>query len=154
VPKFKGYTAQVREAAKKLGTFSIKDLIYAEHDIYISPKQVRNVVSDMRKSGEIVRFGEGAYRYVPKERNRTKIDVIWHLVRSHRQFDTNEIERFSKAARYTVLEYLHCLRRLGYIRQVRWGHWQLINDPGPETPVNTAKCKKLRTLRKVKREAS
>ena len=110
-------------------------------------RRLRGVINQFIKSGEIRRVKMGHYEYVGKKPRRTKLDVIWHLVRSHRQFETDQIERLSGATRGTVLEYLHCLRRLGFIRQPRRGYWQLIEDPGPDTPVNAAKCKRLRALR-------
>ena len=107
------------------------------------------VLKDLRKSGEIVAVRRGVYVHVPKIRPRGKMDVIWHLIRSHKHFTTDEIERLSGAARATVLEYLRCLKALGYLRQAkRGGSWLMIKDPGPEAPANTAKCEKLRKLRK------
>lgn len=138
---------RVREAAKILGTFATKDLVYYDYGFFIRPIQVRSTVWDFRKTGEIERIGYDKYKYVSGPNARTKLDVIWHLVRSHRRFSTDEMETFSGAKRATVLEYLHCLRKLGYIRQISRGHWQMINDPGPDTPVNTAKCAKLRRIR-------
>jgi len=76
------------------------------------------------------------------------MDVIWHLCRSHRQFDTDEIERLSGAARATVLEYLRCLVGFGFLRQRARGRWELVRDPGPERPVDTGKCARLKRQRK------
>jgi len=143
---------RVREAAKALGEFCSRDLVYADYSCYITPKQVRNALRDFEKAGEVERIEGRRYRFIGKDKVRTKLDIIWHLVRSHRYFSTDEMERLSGAARTTVLEYLQCLRKLGYIRQVRRGHWQLINDPGPETPVNTAKCARLKRSRDRKKE--
>ena len=142
-------TGRVREAAAGLsGTFVARDL----NDVlgiqeYAEAHRVRQVIKELKKRGEIRGVERGVYEYVLKEKKRTKLDVIWHLVRSHRQFGTDEIERLSGAARDTVLEYLRCLRRLGYLKKVRQSHWRMINDPGPETPVNTGKCNRLRGMR-------
>jgi len=151
-----GLTAKVREAARERGRFRVADLA-AEIDIrtYEEARKVRqHVLRDMLKSGEVRRIDRGLYEYAGKTPRRTRLDVIWHLVRSNRQFTTDEIERLSGAARYTVLEYLHCLRRLGYLRQAKRAHWQLIKDPGPETPVNTAKCQKLKRIRENQKAAA
>ncbi len=88
-----------------------------------------------------------------KKPKRTYLDVIWHLVRSSRHFDTDEIERMSGAARATVLEYLGALKHLGYLRKIDPRKWQLVKDPGPATPVNAAKRKKLRDIRRHRRDA-
>ena len=157
--KSKTIASRVREAAKSLGEFCSAELVRADYDGYILPKRVHGALKDLVKSGEVERLegrrttddGLLRYRYVGKEKPRTRLDIIWHLVRSHRQFDTDEMERLSGAARDTVLEYLHCLAGFGYIRKVRRGHWQMINDPGPATPVNTAKCARLKRLRKAQR---
>ena len=142
-------TGRVREAAAGLsGTFVARDLNDALGiQKYAEAHRVRQVIKEMKRRGEIRGIERGVYEYVLKEKKRTKLDVIWHLVRSHRQFGTDEIERLSGAARDTVLEYLRCLRRLGYLKKVRQSHWRMINDPGPETPVNTGKCNRLRGMR-------
>jgi len=139
--------ARVREAVAELKEFPVYDLVNYDFGCYIGRQRVRGILSDFLKAGEVVRQDDGWYRHVPKKKLRTKLDVIWHLVRSHRQFDTNEIERLSGSARCTVLEYLRCLSKSGYLRQVKLGQWQLINDPGPETPVNAAKCARLKKIR-------
>lgn len=144
----KTMTAQVRAAMRHLGTF---DFLSLEHLTPQHPdKRIRGVIKAFKKTGEIVSVRPGLYGYRggEKQPRRTKLDVIWHLVRSHRRFSTDDIERLSGAKRETVLEYLHCLRRMEFIRQVKRGVWQLIEDPGPETPVNTAKCARLKRIRK------
>lgn len=147
----KTMTASVRAAMKYLGTFGFWSV---EHLVpHYSDKQIRGVIKEFKKTGEIESVRPGIYAYREPKRNirRTRLDVVWHLVRSHRQFTTDDIERLSGAVRETVLEYLHCLRRLEYVRQVKRGVWQLVNDPGPETPVNTAKCARLKRLRREKK---
>ncbi|MBA3028942.1 MAG: hypothetical protein FP816_09050 [Desulfobacteraceae bacterium] len=145
------HTAKVRNAAKYLKTFCIPDIEYLAP--CLAYRQISAILFDMMKTGEVKKTDPGQYEYAGKERQRTKMDVIWHLIRSHRQFDTDEIERLSGAARYTVLEYLNCLKNLGYLRQKgnRFNVWTLVNDPGPDTPVNTGKCSKLRKLRSKKK---
>ncbi len=137
----------VRKAASILGKFISADLVNYDYGRYISKKMIYCTIGDFKKCGEIVTAGDGRLKHVPRPVVRTKLDVIWHLVRSHRQFATDEIERLSGAARATVLEYLHCLDKCGYIRQATRGNWLLISDPGPETPVNTTKCARLKRLR-------
>jgi hypothetical protein len=146
-------TEQVRKAASELGKFSAADL--GRHlgiQTYADAEKVRGVIKAFKKTGEIVSIDRGLYIYHGREKRRTKMDVIWHLARSHRQFDTDEIERLAGAKRATVLEYLYYLRKLGYLRQVRPGHWQLVNDPGPQTPANNVKCEKSRKSRERKNE--
>ena len=142
----RGLTPRVREVMRGFdGPFGSCDVIDRLNILgYNLPTRVRDVIKQLRKQGEIRSLSHGVYIYVEKKRERTLLDVIWHLIRSHRSFDTDEIERLSGAARFTTLEYLNCLRKLGFIRQVKPGRWQLVNDVGPETPINTARCEELR----------
>lgn len=141
------FASRVRAAAKKMQKFSKSDLFNYDYGCYVSRKTVDTTLRDFMRRGEIIHMGEADYRYVHIPETRSKLDVIWHLVRSYRQFSTDEMERLSGAARYTVLEYLNCLRKFGYIRIAGPGNWQIVTDPGPETPVNTYKCAKLKRLR-------
>jgi len=147
----------VREAARALGRFSWDDLccrLGSRVQVYADRKRLKLTVRDFLRRGEIVRLDGAMFEYRAPARPRTRIDVIWHLVRSHRTFTTDDIERLSGAARATVLEYLACLARLGAVRRERKpGTWILIKDLGPETPVNTRKCKKLQAVRKRKAAA-
>lgn len=58
-----GITDQVRAAAEEKSFFSIDDLIRADYDRFISPPQVRNVIRELRKTGEFIRVGPSLYRY-------------------------------------------------------------------------------------------
>lgn len=145
-----GLAQKVREAAKGFGgPFRALDLV-AVLDVR-TYRECRHgldtALRDMKRRGELEVLERRLYRYKPLCKERTKLDIIWHLVRSHRQFSTDEMERMSGATRSTVTEYLRCLQRFGYIRQARRGHWQMVNDPGPATPVNTAKCARLKKRR-------
>lgn len=140
--------ARVREAAQIKGVFTVHDLgdalgVQKKKDL----KPIRNTVLDFLKRGEVVRLCRGTYEFRGRIAPRTYMDKIWHLVRSHRHFDTSDIERLSGAARATVTEYLRCLEECGYLRRSGRSRWRLVNDPGPRTPVNTGKCKRLKELR-------
>lgn len=144
-----GITQRVREAAEGLEQFMRADI---DTKLGIRTRagqqRVRNTIHDLRKSGEIISIERGLYRYLGRSRARTKIDIIWHLVRSRRHFSTDDIERLSGAPRATVSEYLRCLAMIGCLRKTGRQSWRLVQDLGPKTPVNQKKCKKLRELRK------
>lgn len=143
-----GLTAKVRKAAGVLKFFTAKDLNNEINILtYKEAQRVRTIIQDLKKTGEIYSVRPGFYEYVQKERKRTLLDVVWHLVRSHRHFSLAEIERFSGAAHYTAKEYLQCLTKLGYLEKTDRYHWKLVKDPGPNTPTNTAKCERLRNRR-------
>jgi len=149
----RGMTQRVREAAAGFARFTRADI---DTKLGIRTRagqqRVRSVIHDLRKSGEIVSIERGLYKYIEKSRPRTKIDIVWHLVRSHRHFSTDDIERLSSASRHTILEYLRCLATIGCIRKTGRQTWRLIQDLGPKTPINREKCKRLRELRKRKGE--
>ncbi|MBN1626424.1 MAG: hypothetical protein JW944_07850 [Deltaproteobacteria bacterium] len=146
-------TDLVREAAKELGEFCLQELQYADYDRYMSRAQIRGALGGLKRIGEIVMIEPDKFRYRGIAKERTKLEVVWHLIRSHRSFSTDEIERLSGAARGTVLDYLSCFGRAGYIRNIKKGHWQLVKDPGPGTPVTTWGCKKLQGIRQEKSAA-
>lgn len=148
----KGMTQRVREAAGGFEQFTAAD-IFGKLDIRTraDKTRVRTTINDLRKAGEIRSIEPGLYELLPKSRPRTKIDIIWHLVRSHRHFNTNDIERLSGASRHTILEYLKCLAMLGALRKTGWQSWRLVQDLGPKTPINHKKCKRLRELRRKSR---
>ena len=124
---------KVRAAAQSYETFTFLDIEDLMPDV--PEAQIRNTIQDFRSTGEIQTVRRGVYKYTAgKKKKRTYADIIWHLVRSHRQFNTDEIQRLSGAARCTVREYLRCLRRLGHINKTGQSQWMLISDPGPETP--------------------
>ena len=148
---------RVRKAAKFLfSTYFLYEFCADDIEDLMPPGacilRIRHTIGDFIKSGEAIRTAPGRYRYIGKEKKRTYIDVIWHLVRSHRSFDTDELERLSGAALSTVKEYLWCLKKLGYLRRSGRGAWQLVSDPGPDAPVNAAKCSRLKRIRKQRPE--
>lgn len=138
-------TAKVRAAAlilKRYTFLDIEDLLPKE-----SEKRIRGVIKEFGTSGEHRSLRPGFYEYMPRKPTRTFQDVIWHLVRSSRHFETDELERMSGAKRRTVLEYLNHWRHENYLRKIGTKRWQLINDPGPGTPVNVGKREKLKDIR-------
>lgn len=138
--------ARVRMAAGHCRRFSYADISNLTLDT--PKKKIMATICDFIKAGEVRRLSPGWFEYIGRQRPRTLLDIIWHLIRSHRQFSTDEIERLSGAQRATVSEYLTCLRQYGYLIKTGIQHWRLVGDPGPETPVNTAKCQKLKRIRK------
>jgi len=140
--------ARIREAARALYEFSPADIADAVCvQTYRDRRRIKKMIRDFLLRGEIERVSYGRYRYTARP-YRTKTDVIWHLVRSHRRFTAAELERLSGASRDTVLEYLRCLQALGYLVKRNKEAWALVDDPGPETPANTAKCERLKALRR------
>lgn len=147
-----GLAAKVREAARaRPGSFRVGDLVQVlDIRTYKEAARVTGVLRDFMRSGEVTRIDRGLYVYVNRPARRGYLDIIWHLVRSHRQFTTDDIERLSGAKRATVLEYLRCLKRYGFLRSRVRGRWELIEDPGPARPVDAKKCERLKGLRRTK----
>lgn len=132
----KGLTAKVREAALGYdGVFRAIDLANRLNMLtYADARRVKDVILELNRTGEVIRVGEGQYVYGMRPYRRTLADVMWHLIRSHRQFTTDEIERLSGAGRAWVKEYLRGLRYAGILRQRGMGNWELVKDPGPGRP--------------------
>lgn len=145
-------SGKIREACAALKYFKKKDLRNFDYGCFISEKQIDQIFRNLINSGEVKKDTGNKYRYAAKKKPRTYFDIIWHLIRSRRHFSTDEIEMLSEAKRGTVLEYLNCLKWHGYIRQAKKGHWQLINDPGPERPVNYASCVEMKKNRREKKK--
>lgn len=137
---------KMRSAAQRLGQFRAHDLANAAGaKTSAEIALIRNSIRDFVRRGEMERVSRGVYKYVTQKKVRTKMHVIWHLVRSHRRFTTDEIERLSGAKRYTVREYLTLLKDVGLLVKNGRQNWRLVKDPGPETPVSTVKRIKLAT---------
>lgn len=125
--------AAVREAAMSMRRFSAAELRNYDYGRCITRQQINNVIKDFVRRGEFRRVERGVIDYIERPKPRTKTDIIWHLIRSHRQFEAAEIVRLSGAVYDTVKKYLTRLSKLGYVK--RSGRtWRLIRDPGPETP--------------------
>ena len=89
---------RVRKAARELKEFRVRDLADAVGvQTYKGLTGVRCSLGDFLKRGEMERVSRGLYRYVEMDRPRTKLDVIWHLARSHKHFGLDEMERLSGA---------------------------------------------------------
>lgn len=151
-----GKTHQIREITSRIaGEFTWQDVAF---ELKVTDSSERKNIrshtfGDMIRSGEIERVSRNVYRYAGRSHRRNFHDKIWHLVRSHRHFNTDQIERLSGAKRRTVLEYLNCLQKLGYLRKTGWQKWQLMKDPGPATPSNDEKRRKLKQIRAKQKES-
>ena len=144
---------KIRDVAIKKARFTAADVCDALNvKTFAQAAKVRDAIGDLRRQKEILSIRPGEYLFIPKDRAWTKLDIIWHLVRSHTSFTTDDIERLSGASRITVLEYLHCLKKIGALRHTpRSKTWVLVCDLGPKTPVNAAKCRRLRLRRAAER---
>ena len=141
--------SKMRTAAPDLGKFRCGELADAVGvQTFAGRQNVKRTIYDFVKRGEMERVSRGIYRHIGSTKERTKLDIIWHLARSHRHFGLDEIERLSGAARNTVMEYVQCLVRAGYLRKTSRTRWLLVKDPGPATPVNSAKCARLKKIRR------
>jgi len=135
--------------------FRAADLAEAiEVKTYKHRRDVHTYMRDFHRRGEFVRIERGLYAYNVQEKHRTRMEIIWHLVRSCRNFSTDEIERLSGAARDTVREYLRCLKAQGYLSKTGVSRWRLIKDPGPDTPRNRSRALRLKKQRERNKKTS
>ena len=125
----------MREAAQQMDEFRASDLIEAiQCQTQKQRRDVRAYMRDFHRRGEFVRVARGLYTYNVQAKRRTRMEIIWHLVRSCRNFSTDEIERLSGAARDTVRVCLRRLKAQGYLSKTGVSRWRLIKDPGPDVP--------------------
>jgi hypothetical protein len=144
MPKKTGLTEKVREIAQEFKFFSAGELNYTLGvKTGKDAEKVRAVIIALRRRGEIRIIRRGRYRYCGKaQKKRTKSDIVWHLIRSHRHFKSNQIETLSGMHHENILKYLRCLVVMGILKKTSQQTWKLIKDPGPETPITITQCQK------------
>ena len=153
------FTGRVRDACHYLGEYgndiALKQL-YDKVDVraYKERRQVRLVVADLCKAGELVRWGEGTYRLLQKPSSKPQIqEVMWRVLRARRSVTLADMEELAGAAPAYATEWLQMLARRKIVRHLKNGSWQMIKDPGPTMPLNDEKAERLRKLRAKKKEA-
>ena len=153
------FTGRVRDACHYLGEYgndiALKQL-YDKVDVraYKERRQVRLVVADLCKSGEIERVDEGVYRLLQKPPGKPQIqEVMWRVLRARRSVTLADMEELAGAAPTYASEWLQMLARRKIVRHLKNGSWQMVKDPGPTMPLNDEKAERLRNLRAKKKEA-
>ena len=153
------FAGRVRDACQYLGAYGNDIALQQLYDkvgvqTYEQRRQVRSVVADLCKSGELVRWGEGIYRVLQKPPGKPQIqEVMWRVLRARRTVTLADMEELAGAAPTYATEWFKMLARRKIVRHLKNRSWQMVKDPGPTMPLNDEKAERLRNLRAKKKEA-
>jgi len=154
---------QVRTALKKLSPngekISIKDVAWELDWIFANDKlPLYAILKDMRKTGEVERPSKGFVIYCGRQKDKPEVrDAMWSVLRMRKSVTIADLQELAGASREYAREFLGMLVRRGGVehtrRKGRESIYRLIEDTGPDTPQDTAKCDKLHALREAKKRA-
>jgi hypothetical protein len=148
------FAGKVREAVTALKRFSagaVSDQLGIQ--THADLEKVRDVISDMRRRGEVKWVARGEYEYLGRSRPPQKQAVMWRYLRSSRSFGgvtIDELREASNASADYAQEWIDLLASRGIVKSVK-DRWQLVSDP-IEMPQNDEKAARLRAVRAKKRE--
>ena len=124
-------TERLREAARRLGSFTLDEVFEAAGFGLPTGKErtlFRRLLHDMRRSGELKWFDTGTYKYfgkMPKEIKRSRVyplqEKMWRVVRnlSKRQaFSRFDVQQLSGASGNYTRRYLWFLKKEKFIVEV------------------------------------
>ena len=153
---------KIRAAFQKLapdgGAVPLKKLALALDLIPGDDKRpLHATIKDMLRREEIERISPGVYAYRGLDQKKPDIkSAMWAVIRMKRAVTIDDLEELSSAARADAKEFLNMLARRGCVEKITRsgrGLYRLIEDPGPETPMDTKKAEKLRRIRESKKRA-
>ena len=124
-------------------------------------KRLLNTLSDLAKSGRIVRIRQGVYGPAA-DRNPDKREVMWRLLRMRRTVTVADLVEMAGVAESYAVEWLHMLAKRNIVscfpvatfpNPEPDGHiFRLLNTDVVEMPIDEDKAVRLRELRKKKKE--
>ncbi|MHC1726532.1 MAG: hypothetical protein AB9866_11060 [Syntrophobacteraceae bacterium] len=148
------FATQVRLAAKSLqeqhGQFTSADLKHVVDWGDRSKNAVQAVIWDLRRFGEITAVERGVYRFVDKDSEPLKREIMWRFLRMQRSLTADDLSVAAGVSRKWAGEFLSGLDKLGIVRRHPNGIYQIIKDQ-LDVPVNDAKAKKLKEARERKK---
>lgn len=147
------FTGRIREAARALApeVFTVTDLsIKAEVMTRKDHQRIRDVIRELRKTGEIVRMGRGQYSYAGRAKKTNEIrKIMWRVLRARRNVTVEDMMELCGASENYATEWLRMLVRRGVLSQKN-GRYRMISDP-IDMPSNEEKARALRLLRERKK---
>jgi predicted transcriptional regulator of viral defense system len=148
----------IEEARKRGGEVSVDELscalflqTRAEH------KRMTNALSDLVKSGRASRVRQGVYAVASREREPDRREVMWRTLRMRKSVTVADLQEFAGVAASYAEEWLQMLARRGVVRRAEPAgsdqecSWRLIRSDLVEMPLDTAKAKRLRALRRKRK---
>ena len=127
-----------------------------EVQTYREKNRVHDAIRQMVGAGEIQRVSRGVYGYSGKPNQPiSKEKIMWNYFRMRMKCGASvtleELQPAADVSKRYAYEWLAFLVESGFVKNHGNGKFQLLKDP-VEMPVNEAKAKRLRDLRKSKRE--
>lgn len=133
---------QMRTGAKRLKEFTIEQLA-GEVGVQTrkQKKLLQNSIRDFVRRDEMVRIGDGRYRYVAQKPKQTLRQKLWSLIRwgNSPYFSLDELERLSGAKRDSVSDFCKWLVNNGHAKRTKRGHFRRIGTYKPTVPKTGSK---------------
>lgn len=124
-------------------SIAIHAVTRAEH------KRVLNHLSDIVKSGRLLRVKNGVYRRPAGPRHPEIREVMWRVLRMRRAVSVEDLQEMAGATAAYAVEWLRMLESRDMVR-CDGTTWRLLVDL-VEMPADDAKAKRLRSLRAKKK---
>jgi len=114
---------QIREAAARLGEFSLEDLREAlDLPICGTYRAISDSLKAFRRWGHLKKVGPDLYRYVDK-RGFSKKGKMWRAMLIRSEFTRKDVARLAGCSLDYVNKYFACLQRQGWVTLVsKEGH--------------------------------
>jgi hypothetical protein len=120
----------------------------------LDQRRMKDALRYYTRKGRIIKLRPGVYTLPANTKQQTSKQVVmWRLLRARRKVSVNDLIELAGVSRDYAKEWLRGLARRNIVKKVG-GEYRLINDPGPEMPVNEEKAAKLRKLRRRKKQAA
>jgi len=147
------FTGRIREAARALApeVFTVRDLsIKAEVMTRKDHQRIRDVLHELRETGEIVRMGRGQYSYAGRSKKKNELrEVMWRVLRARRNVTVEDLMELAGASERYAREWLGMLVRRGVLSH-HADRYRMIADP-IDMPSDEDKAQALRLLRQMKK---
>ncbi|MBA3007155.1 hypothetical protein KKC83_06840 [Patescibacteria group bacterium] len=119
-------------------------------------KRLLNTLSDLARSGKIVRVRQGVYAPAPIAGQPDKREIMWRLLKMRRRVTVDDLVEMADVSHAYANEWLRLLVKREVVRMVHLldgsGGWVLINNCA-EMPQDSDKAERLRNLRLKKKKA-
>lgn len=116
-----GFANRIREAAKRLDTFGVREL--ADEigvQSYAEVAKVRNALRDFRRRGEIIHIARGCWKYCGKEHGRGKgvRERVYRAMYAKRVFAVRDLVVLTDADESYTRVLVRRLLKAGRVRKV------------------------------------
>jgi predicted transcriptional regulator of viral defense system len=120
-------------------------------------KPLYSALSDFVKSGEVKLVSPGIYAYLGRNKHPDIRSAMWSILRMRKVVTVNDLQEMAGASKEYAEEFVNMLRRRGVVEKMtRKGAcavYRMTDDIGPQTPEDTAKIERLRSISAAKKAA-